>query len=108
MIAIRIRLYLIHVKIIVAVKNLNDKFAEQISYRADYSVCYVIITCAVNKDDFNHTCGKMVNFVLRSCRPISAIFSPSMTIFPSADSISRNNAVINDDLPAPVLPTTPT
>jgi len=37
-----------------------------------------------------------------------AISVPSTIIDPDAASIIRNNANVNDDLPAPVLPTIPT
>ena len=53
------------------------------------------------------TCGMMVSFVLRSCRPMSPIHTPSMKICPLAASMIRKNAKVNEDLPAPVRPTTP-
>ena len=53
------------------------------------------------------TCGRIVICDLRSCNPRSAISIPSILIHPSALSIRRNNATVNDDFPAPVLPTTP-
>ena len=43
-----------------------------------------------------------------SCNPRDAILIPSMKIEPSAASIMRNRAKVNDDFPAPVLPTIPT
>ena len=54
------------------------------------------------------TCGIIVIRDLRSLNPIVAISIPSIKIAPRADSIIRNNANVNDDLPAPVLPTIPT
>ena len=53
------------------------------------------------------TCGMMVSLVLRSCRPISPIHTPSIKICPLAASMIRKNAKVNEDLPAPVRPTTP-
>jgi hypothetical protein len=44
----------------------------------------------------------------RSCTPSLEIGIPSITIQPAGvDSHSRNSAVSNEDLPAPVRPTTP-
>ena len=53
------------------------------------------------------TCGMMVSLFLSTCSPTSAMWTPSMVIRPSAPSMIRNNARVNDDFPAPVRPTTP-
>lgn len=53
------------------------------------------------------TWGMMVSLFLSTCSPRSAMWTPSMVIRPSAPSMIRNNASVNDDLPAPVRPTTP-
>lgn len=45
---------------------------------------------------------------LKSCRPISAMLTPSIVMLPSAASIKRNSESDNEDFPAPVRPTTPT
>jgi len=39
---------------------------------------------------------------------MSAMFTPSIIILPSAASIILNKARVRDDLPAPVRPTMPT
>jgi len=49
----------------------------------------------------------IVSFDRKSCRPRVAISSPSMMILPMAFSIMRNNAMVSEDFPAPVLPTIP-
>lgn len=54
------------------------------------------------------TCGMMVILKRRLCRPILAMFTPSMMISPSADSLIRNKPRVRDDFPAPVRPTIPT
>lgn len=54
------------------------------------------------------TCGMMVILKRRLCRPILAMFIPSMMISPSADSLIRNKPRVRDDFPAPVRPTIPT
>lgn len=46
-------------------------------------------------------------FDLRSCRPMSSIFIPSITICPLDFSIRRKIDRVKDDFPAPVRPTTP-
>lgn len=53
------------------------------------------------------TCGMMVSFERRSCRPISAIFTWSMVISPAAASSSLNRQSVMEDFPAPVRPTMP-
>jgi len=55
----------------------------------------------------NGSCGIIPIFDRKSSRPIFEILIPSMTMFPSSDSTSLNNADINEDLPAPVRPTIP-
>jgi len=50
----------------------------------------------------------MVSLLRRSCKPMSAMFTPSIVILPSAASIILNKARVRDDLPAPVRPTMPT
>ena len=62
-----------------------------------YPVKYVMLTC-----------GIIVNFDLRSWRPIEEALTSSMTIFPAAASIILNKAKVKDDFPAPVRPTIPT
>lgn len=52
-------------------------------------------------------CGMMVILVLRSCRPILAMSTSSITMDPLAASIIRNSARVKDDFPAPVRPTMP-
>ncbi len=64
-----------------------------------YSICFSIFRC---------TCGIMVIRDLSSCSPISAMFIPSMKIFPFAASRIRKIPRARDDFPAPVLPTIPT
>mmetsp|Transcript_4225 Transcript_4225/g.6463 ORF Transcript_4225/g.6463 Transcript_4225/m.6463 type:complete len:248 (+) Transcript_4225:758-1501(+) len=54
------------------------------------------------------SCGMIDRAFLRSSKPISDIFTPSMTIRPSLTSTSLNRAVRRELFPAPVLPTTPT
>ena len=54
------------------------------------------------------TCGRMGMLKRRLCRPILAMFTPSMMISPSADSLIRNKPRVRDDFPAPVRPTIPT
>ena len=49
----------------------------------------------------------MVSLERRSCSPILEISTPSMTIFPPADSRIRNRATVRLDLPAPVRPKIP-
>ena len=44
---------------------------------------------------------------LRSWSPMSAMTRPSITMLPTAASITRKSASDRDDLPAPVLPTIP-
>ena len=62
----------------------------------------------VNRSEqYLFTCGIIVNFDLRSCKPKSEILMPSMDMWPDAASMMRNNARAKDDLPAPVLPTIP-
>lgn len=53
------------------------------------------------------TCGMMVSLDLRSCRPISDIFTPSMRISPAAASSNLKRHSVMEDLPAPVRPTIP-
>ena len=53
------------------------------------------------------TCGIIASLDLKSCNPIFEISSSSIKILPDADSIIRNRARVNEDFPAPVLPTTP-
>lgn len=53
------------------------------------------------------TCGMMVSLDLRSCRPISAIFTSSTVISPAAASSSLKRQSVMEDLPAPVRPTIP-
>ena len=54
------------------------------------------------------TWGIIVSFDRKSCRPISAIFCPSIITLPPDASIMRKRAKVKDDLPAPVRPTIPT
>ena len=54
------------------------------------------------------TCGMMVSFERRFCRPICEMVFPSITMEPAADSMIRNRASVIDDFPAPVRPTMPT
>lgn len=54
------------------------------------------------------TWGIMVILNRRLCRPILAMFTPSMMISPSEDSLIRNKPRVSDDFPAPVRPTMPT
>jgi hypothetical protein len=49
----------------------------------------------------------MVNLDLNLPRPKRPIFSPSMKIEPWAASTILNKDKVNEDLPAPVLPTIP-
>ena len=49
----------------------------------------------------------MVRRERRSCSPMVAISTPSITILPPALSRIRNNAKAREDLPAPVRPTMP-
>lgn len=49
----------------------------------------------------------MVSLDLRSCRPISAIFTSSTVISPAAASSSLKRQSVMEDLPAPVRPTIP-
>ena len=49
----------------------------------------------------------MVSLDLRQCNPILLVSFPSMIICPDAASMIRNRDKATDDLPAPVLPTTP-
>ena len=49
----------------------------------------------------------MVSLDLRSWRPILAMLMPSMNISPLAASMIRNNPMVREDFPAPVLPTIP-
>ena len=51
--------------------------------------------------------GMMLILCLKSCNPISLIFTSSISISPSDDSSSRNRAIERLDFPAPVLPTIP-
>ena len=53
------------------------------------------------------SCGMMLILCLKSCNPISLIFTSSISISPSEDSSSRNRAIERLDFPAPVLPTIP-
>lgn len=52
------------------------------------------------------SCGMILIFERRSCKPIAFVSMPSMVIWPSG-SVSRNSDPINDDFPAPVRPTMP-
>ena len=54
------------------------------------------------------TWGMIDSCLLRVCRPMWDISTLSSIIFPPAGSISLNRASAREDLPAPVLPTTPT
>lgn len=49
----------------------------------------------------------MVSLDLRSCSPISAIFTSSMVISPAAASSNRKRQRVMEDFPAPVRPTMP-
>jgi len=53
------------------------------------------------------SCGMIESLDRKSWSPISCISISSMMIFPSLIA-NLNNAPINDDFPAPVLPTIPT
>ena len=53
------------------------------------------------------TCGIVEILLLRVCKPISVMVTPSISTKPSG-SANRNKAAMRDDFPAPVLPTTPT
>jgi hypothetical protein len=55
----------------------------------------------------NSTCGIIVIRERRSCRPMSAIFMPSISMHPPAASRMRNSDSAIDDFPAPVRPTIP-
>lgn len=54
------------------------------------------------------TWGMMVRLLRRSWRPIVAMSTSSMMIFPPAASSTRNRQLVREDFPAPVRPTTPT
>ena len=53
------------------------------------------------------TWGIIDKHFLRSCRPMVEMSTPSIRIFPPAASINLNRPRVNDDFPAPVLPTIP-
>ena len=48
------------------------------------------------------------NFDLKECKPILATSIPSIITFPLSTSTILYSAIVKDDLPAPVLPQTPT
>ena len=50
----------------------------------------------------------MVRCDRKSCKPIFIMFTLSIVIWPEDGSNTRNNAKVNEDLPAPVRPTMPT
>ena len=53
------------------------------------------------------SCGIIVNFCLKSCKPIVFIFISSIIMSPSFISSILNKPSDNELLPAPVLPTIP-
>ena len=55
-----------------------------------------------------NTCGIIVNFCLKSCKPIDWILMSSILISPSVKSRSRNRAEDKLLFPAPVRPQIPT
>ena len=64
--------------------------------------------CGLTRIILDRTCGMMVSLDLSRCSPIELMSLPSMIICPDAASMIRNKDKATDDLPAPVLPTTPT
>ena len=49
----------------------------------------------------------MVSLERRSCKPMVDMSTSSMLMLPPALSRIRNKAKVNEDFPAPVLPTIP-
>lgn len=47
--------------------------------------------------------GMMESWLRRSCRPISWMGTPSISMEPSVASRTRKSASVRDDFPAPVL-----
>lgn len=66
-------------------------------YNTNYAWCVT--------DD--QTWGMMEMLFLRSCKPISFVCIPSIMMVPDG-SFNRKSTDINEDFPAPVLPTIPT
>ncbi|KAH3665605.1 hypothetical protein OGAPHI_003793 [Ogataea philodendri] len=53
------------------------------------------------------SCGIIDSFDRKSYNPMLLVFTSSMSMWPLAASMIRKIANVNDDLPAPVLPTIP-
>lgn len=54
------------------------------------------------------TCGIIVSFDLKLCKPIFVISMSSIKMVPETGSIILNKERVMEDFPAPVRPMTPT
>ncbi len=61
--------------------------------------CQCVVLC---------TCGRMVSLLRSWCSPSCEMSTPSIKMWPWADSMILNRARVREDFPAPVRPTIPT